>query len=247
MIPKIIHYCWFGKGSKSDLILNCIESWHLILPDYRIIEWNEENFDINICTFTRDAYGHRKWAFVSDYVRLWALYKYGGVYFDTDVEVLKPIDSFLKNSFFTGFESKDFPVTAVMGSIPQFNMIADLLDFYSHYNFINDDGSLNTKPNTYLLSDKIASYGIKRNGRYQCVNNISVYPQIIFCPNNLSRIWNKPSKRSYSIHHFDQSWRDDKRDFSSLVGRIRRYTVGLLRNTIGTKNLLSIKKMLNGR
>ena len=107
MIPKVIHYCWFGKKPLPPLAVNCIDSWKKFCPDYEIIEWNEKNFDINSNTYVREAYENKKWAFVSDYVQLYALYNYGGIYMDTDVQVLKPLDAFLNDQAFSGFEAYD--------------------------------------------------------------------------------------------------------------------------------------------
>ena len=114
-IPKVIHYCWFGKGKMPVLADKCIKSWKKYCPDYEIIEWNEENFDINCCDYVREAYENRKFAFVTDYVRLYAMYTYGGIYMDTDVELLKPLDSFLQDAAFIGFENKESIATAIIG------------------------------------------------------------------------------------------------------------------------------------
>ncbi|MBE6824277.1 MAG: glycosyl transferase [Ruminococcaceae bacterium] len=239
MIPKKIHYCWFGRGQKSELILKCIESWKKYCPDYEIIEWNEDNLDVNATLYTKQAYENKKWAFVSDYARLYALYNEGGVYFDTDVEVLKPIDEFLKNKSFTGFEVKDSPVTAVMGACAGDSVIKMLLDYYDGAKFINDDGTMNMVTNTHIITEDFIKNGVKLNGKLQTIKNMTIYPQIVFCPNNFSRIFNKPSKKSYTIHHFDQSWKNSRRKDSFLY-RVRRYVIGLLRNTIGTNRLESI-------
>lgn len=236
MIPKKIHYCWFGRGEKSELILNCIESWKKYCPDYEIIEWNENSLDVNATLYTKQAYEAKKWAFVSDYARLYALYHEGGVYFDTDVEVLKPIDEFLKNVSFTGFEVKDSPITAVMGAHPGDRMIKTLLDYYNTAEFINSDGSLNLITNTHIITQSFIEKGVNLNGKLQTVGDMTIYPQIVFCPNNFSRIFNKPSNKSYTIHHFDQSWKNAKQN-KNFVYRVRRYLVGLLRNTIGTNKL----------
>ena len=116
-IPKVIHYVWMGKGTKSEFMLRCIDSWKKYLPDYEIVEWNEERFDVRSNPYTEEAYNCKKWAFVSDYVRLYALYTEGGVYMDTDVEVIKPLDRFLEHPAFSGFESRtDIPT----GIIAQF-------------------------------------------------------------------------------------------------------------------------------
>ena len=239
MIPKKIHYCWFGRGEKSELILKCIESWKTYCPDYEIIEWNEDSLDINATLYTKQAYEAKKWAFVSDYARLYALYHEGGVYFDTDVEVLKPIDEFLENESFTGFEVKDSPITAVMGAHQGDEMIKTLLDYYNTAEFINSDGSLNLTTNTHIITQIFVEKGVELNGKLQTIGNTTIYPQVVFCPNNLSRVFNRPSKKSYTIHHFDQSWKNAKKN-KNFAYRVRRYIVGLLRNTIGTNKLEKI-------
>ena len=241
MIPKVIHYCWFGHKEKTGLINECINSWKKHLPDYKIIEWNEINFDINSNEYVRQAYSAKKWAFVSDYVRLYALYNYGGLYFDTDVEVLKSFDVFLEQEAFTGFETNDSPVTAVMGSEKNHPVFREFLRHYEEKEFINESGEMNLVTNTHTISDYLISNGIKPNGKEQQINGFRVYPALYFCPNNLSRIWNRPSPKSYAIHYFDQSWKDDKTDETTLLHRIRRYMVGVARNIFGTTKLEKIR------
>ncbi len=116
MIPKVIHYCWFGKKEKPDIVKKCIKSWNEFLPEYEIIEWNEKNFDINTYLFTKQAYEIGNYAFVSDYVRVYVLYNYGGIYLDTDTEILGSLDPFLKNSSFWGFEEKNYIATSIIGA-----------------------------------------------------------------------------------------------------------------------------------
>ena len=241
MIPKIIHYCWFGRGKKSELIERCIESWKKYCPDYEIIEWNEDNLDVEATEYTKQAYEAKKWAFVSDYARLYALYHMGGIYLDTDVEILKPLDSFLDHDSVTGFEAKDSPITAVMGAHKENPIIKMLLDYYNTASFINEDGSLNMLTNTHIITKYFVEQGVKLNGKKQTVSNMTIYKQIVFCPNNFTRIFNKPSKKSYTIHHFDQSWKNEKRN-RSLKYRVRRYIVGVMRNTLGTDRLESMAK-----
>lgn len=245
-IPKIIHYCWFGRNKKSELIEKCMESWSRILPDYEIIEWNEDNFDVNICRYTKEAYERKKWAFVSDYARLYALYNYGGLYFDTDVEVLKPLDAFLHHDFFSGFESKDSPITpAVIGAAKGNDLIKQLLDNYADRTFVKANGELDMTPNTQTITRFLLDVGIIKNGKKQLLDDgkVAIYPQIMFSPNNFSLIWGEPSPKSYTIHHFDGSWVDKKKAGpKTLTEKTRHYIVGLLRNTVGTETLNKIKK-----
>lgn len=247
MIPRTIHYCWFGKGNKPELTKKCIKSWEYFMPDYKIIEWNEDNFDVNKCIFTKEAYEKKKWAFVSDFVRMYALKKYGGIYLDTDVEVLKSFNPLLNSEAFFGFESKEFLCTAVIGAASECKVINDLIKYYTNSNFITDEGALQTLPNPYKVTDILEKYGLKRNGKRQTIDNMEIYPQIYFSPNNLSLIWKQASKNSYAVHYFDQSWRtEDYRNLNTVKGRLRHYCVGKLVNTIGIKKTLKIKSAFHG-
>ncbi len=241
MIPKIIHYCWFGKNPKPELIEQCIRSWREHCPDYEIIEWNEDNFDVNACQYTKEAYEAKKWAFVSDYARLYVLYHYGGIYFDTDVEVLRSIDEFLLEHAFTGFESNDSPITAVMGAEKKHFLFKQLLDYYNDVCFINEDGSYNMLTNTHIITKIFLEKGINAHGKKQTIDGMTIYPQIYFCPNNFTRIFDRPSYKSYTIHHFDQSWKSDRIEKKTMKQKIRRYAVGVLRNVFGTDKLERLK------
>ena len=244
-IPKIIHYCWFGGNPKPQLVLDCIESWKRFCPDYEIREWNEESFDINSVQYVKEAYEAKKWAFVSDYVRLYALNKFGGVYLDTDVQLYKSLDAFLNDEMFWGFESNDFVMTAIFGSKPGYEMLAEYIDEYNTKHFARADGSIDTLPNPYVITKKLSEKGLKLNGKKQTVDNFTVYPQVFFNPNNIARIFEKPSKKCYAVHHCDQSWRN-KKAAASLSYRIRRYLVGVLRNIFGTYRIACFKERLAG-
>ena len=131
MIPKVIHYCWFGRGKMPEMALKCIESWKKYLPEYKIKEWNEDNFDLDMYPYVREAYDNRKFAFVTDVVRLYALYNEGGIYMDTDVEVLKSLDPFLHHNAFSGFEDDKNIPTGIMASEKGGRWAKENLDYYS--------------------------------------------------------------------------------------------------------------------
>ena len=140
MIPKVIHYCWFGGNPLPELAKKCIESWKKFCPDYQIIEWNESNFDLNINTYVKEAYTAEKWAFVSDVARLYALVNYGGIYMDTDVEVLKPLDDILNFKAVSGFETKERIPTGMMACEKGHPLFEEFLREYNEAHFIKNDG-----------------------------------------------------------------------------------------------------------
>lgn len=150
MIPKIIHYCWFGRNPLPPLALECIASWRKYLPDYEIREWNEENFDVNIIPYTTEAYQAKKYAFVSDYARFWILYHYGGLYFDTDVEVIRPMNDIIERGPFMGCETdvKSGATTIGvnpglgLGSPPNHGLYQELLTYYEGLHYLASDGSI---------------------------------------------------------------------------------------------------------
>lgn len=210
MIPKIIHYCWFGGKRKPKLARKCIESWKKYLPDYTFKEWNESNFDVNCNRYVKEAYQSRRFAFVTDYVRLYALYTEGGVYMDTDVEVLAPLDDFLHHHAFSGFEDNDFVPTGIMASEKGGKWVKELLNYYDNISFINTDGSLNLKTNTQQITDTMVLKGLRRDNTYQEINGmVSFYPSDYFCPKS----WNTGeitlTERTHTIHHFSGSWRPE--------------------------------------
>lgn len=240
MIPKIIHYCWFGRGKKSELVERCIASWKKYLPDYQIIEWNEDNFDIHLYKYTEQAYQAKKWAFVSDVARLWALYEVGGIYLDTDMELFQPIDSFLNTSFFSGFESKDFVACGIIGSEKKNSIIESFLDFYRCRSFMAEDGSYDMVTNPHVLTPILVKNGLVLNGKQQSNMNFSIYPQNCFYPNTFGMIFGNIPQEAIAVHHSEKSWNEVKNS-QSLLKRFRRYFVGILRNLIGTTTLEKIR------
>lgn len=232
-IPKIIHYCWFGKGEKNELLINCIASWKKYLPDYQLKEWNEENFDIHSNAYVEEAYTMGKWAFVTDYVRLYVLYNYGGIYMDTDVEVCRSLEPFLKCSAFSGFEARDSVPTGIFASEKGHQVIYDLLQEYNGIHFIDKNGKADMKTNVSRITDYFVKQGLKLNGKRQEIKGVTMYEQITFCPNTFGLIWGHRSVKIYTIHHFDGSWlgKSVKKD---LIYRIKHYIGGVVRNRMGS-------------
>lgn len=205
-IPKVIHYCWFGKGEKPKLAKKCIKSWKKYLPDYEIIEWNEENFDINSNQYVKEAYESKKYAFVSDYVRLYALCNYGGIYMDTDVEVIKSLDEFLVHDAFSGFESLQDAMTGIMGCKKNFNLFKEFLDYYTDRSFIKENEELDTTTNVRIMNNILNKCGLISNNELQTVNGLTIYPKTYFCPLSFNSIESEFSNNTYTIHHFSGSW-----------------------------------------
>lgn len=207
MIPKIIHYCWFGGKKKPMSVIKMINSWKKYCPDYEIKEWNESNFDININRYVKDAYECGKWAFVSDVARLYALYTEGGIYMDTDVEVVRPLDNLLDNNVFLGFEGTEWVGTNMIGATNENSFIKEFLDLYKSEKFINNDNTLNTTTNVERLTDLLKNrYGVLLNGTEQKLNGIHLYTSDYFCPYDYINGKLSLSNNTYSIHWYSQSW-----------------------------------------
>lgn len=201
MIERKIHYVWLGKGEKNDRIKHCIESWKKYLPDYEIKEWNEDNFDVNFNDFTKQSYENKKYAFTSDVVRLYALYTEGGIYMDTDVEVYKPLDEFLNEEGFTGFEDVHYPATATMGAEKGNPVIKMMLDYYNCIDFkmYEDwrDYINNQETSTCIYSNIFSLLGIDRDKNVeQHIKHFSIYPSNYFFTKG----------EGYTYHSFNGSW-----------------------------------------
>ncbi len=266
MIPKTIHYCWFGKKPKPKLAEYCIKSWKKYCPDYEITEWNEENFDISSSPlYVRQAYEAQKWAFVTDYVRLWAMTKFGGIYMDTDVEVIKPLDSFLKNEAFSGFESQILIPTGIMASQKDFPLFVEFLQEYDNIPFVLEDGSFDITTNVTRITNCCSKYGFIPNAEYQVINGFALYPPEFFCPKDFITGTIKTTKNTYAIHHFGASWyteeqqkqkkqrwkKEKKRlkkvrrqQFIDMVIHIPNY---VMRYLLGKETYERIKKVFKGK
>lgn len=209
MIPKKIHYIWFGRNPLPELALRCIESWKKYCPDYEIIEWNEDNFDISKNLYAKQAYEAKKWAFVSDYARLKILYEYGGIYMDTDVEVLKNLDIFLKHNAFSGFESNNSIPTGIMASVKNNQIINEFLRYYNNKSFILENGNFDTTTNVTIMTNILLKKGLVPNNSLQTICDFTLYPSEYFCPKDLETGDINLTKNSYTIHHFNGSWLSD--------------------------------------
>lgn len=219
MIPKIIHYCWFGGNPLPKAAQKCIDSWKKYCPDYEIIEWNESNFDINSNQYVKEAYENRKFAFVTDYVRLYAMYNYGGIYMDTDVEVVRNLDEFLRHDGFSGFESDASIPTGIMASKKGFKLFEYLLSYYDTHSFLNPDGSFNMTTNVVIITSMMNEHGFVPNGQFQVIEGFALYPKDYFCP--LENETGKLTKtmNTATIHWFNKSWVSKKDQLRSKITR----------------------------
>ena len=209
-MEKIIHYCWFGSNPIPDRDQKCIDSWKKYLPDYEFICWNETNFNLDEHLFAKQAYEKKKYAFVSDYVRIYALYNYGGIYFDTDYELLEPLeDLIVDKGLILGCENSHFIGTAIMIASSKHWVIKKMLNYYENTQFILDNNYTNEIPNTMLLTDIIEEYGFKR-GEPWVYKDIKVYHRNIFFPKKIDDKKFKISGETKGIHYFNGSWWSDK-------------------------------------
>ena len=207
MIPKVVHYCWFGRGEMPELAKKCIASWKTFLPDYEIKEWNEDNFDINSNQYIREAYESRKFAFVTDYVRLYAIYMEGGIYMDTDVEVMGNYDKFLHHHAFSGFETDGNVPTGIMAAEKGSIWAKELLDMYDNRKFIMADGSFDMTTNTTVITKYMLGKGLVLNNRYQDFPGLcTMYPAEFFCPKDHRTGKIKCTHNTVCIHHFAGTW-----------------------------------------
>ena len=223
MIPKIIHYCWFGRGEKPELAKKCIASWRKSCPDFEIREWNEGNCDYLSIPFMAEAYAARKYAFVSDVMRLIVLEQYGGVYFDTDVEVLRDISPLLDDEGFIGFENDQFVNSGqVMAAKAHHPVIQEMIEEYKKLHFTNADGTATPVGCPRLNTDVMERFGLIRNGREQVVAGIHVYPADYFNPVDSTTGKLTKTENTYSIHWYSMSWLPKRVQMKAKLGRILR-------------------------
>lgn len=211
MIPKKIHYCWFGRNELPPLAKKCIKSWEKYCKGYEIIRWDESNFDVESSPlYVKQAYEAKKWAFVTDYVRLCAMTKYGGIYMDTDVEVLRPLDCFLEHKAFSGFESESSIPTGIMACEKDFSLFCEFLKYYDDVSLYDSNGNLQYITNVTIMTNICVKKGLKQNNTFQIIDGFVLYPKDYFCPVSHRTGKLKKTKNTYTIHWFAGSWLDEK-------------------------------------
>ena len=212
MIQRKIHYCWFGNNPKPQSMLKCIASWKIFCPTYEIIEWNDENFDIEKCPlYVRQAYKAKKWAYVTDYARLKIVYENGGIYLDTDVELKKNLDKLLNNIAFFCFEDGLHINTGLgFGAVRKCKLLEELMDDYKEIPFILEDGSYDTETCPCRNTKVFLKHGLQQNDKMQILEHgIKILPSIYMCPIDYNTGKYRHSLKTISIHWFSSSWMDE--------------------------------------
>lgn len=237
-IPKKIHYCWFGGNKLPEEMKRYIAGWRQLCPDYEIIEWNEENFDLNSCEYVKEAYSVKKWAFVSDYARFKILYEYGGVYFDTDVELLKNLDNLLRDGPFLGMEyGSQIAPGLGMAAYPKMKYCEDMLELYDNIHFINENGTINLKTICQYTTEYFMQRGFMDKEIIQKIDDIVIYPKEYFNPCDLDTGKIIVSENTVSIHHYAGTWVDP---YSKFRGKV----YFLLRKIFGEKGAEAVRRLL---
>lgn len=236
MIPKKIHYCWFGRNPMPQIILKCIESWKLFLPDYEHLLWNEDNYDVNKIAYTSDAYKWKKYAFVSDYARFDILNKQGGIYLDTDVELLKSLNPLLENKAFTGFEKHDLVAPGlILGAVPGHPVIAYMKSYYEKQKGFHPEKNMETV--VAIMTNYLTEKGLTPNNTYQVISDMVIYPTEYFAPMNFQNNKVTITDKTFSIHHYAGSWLS-----STEIVKIKIYQY--LNNALGEKYFLKLRNLL---
>lgn len=255
MIPKIIHYCWFGGAPKPESVNKCVNSWRKYCPDYEIREWTERDFDVSQNLYCQQAYEAKAWGFVPDYIRLWIIYNYGGIYLDTDVQLLKSFDSLLDNDAFVGFEKiagNFVNLGQGFGAEPGNAFVLDNMSVYEDMAFLKDDGTYNKIASPVYTTEILEKRGLDRAAPvYQKLDAVTVYPVDYFCPKSFDTGLIERTENTYSIHHFDASWFTEEKQEEKRKrwkrARIRAFLskpASMLRAIVGEKKYAKIKKYI---
>jgi len=241
MIPKIIHYVWFSE-KVPEKVQKYIDGWQKIMPDYKIIKWNKENFDIHSVKWVKQALEKKKFAFAADYVRLWALYNYGGIYLDSDVTIFKPFDDLLNLPYFLGREhSKGIIEMAVIGAEPKLEWVKSCLDYYKDKNFILPNGEFSIEPIPHIMLKILGKkYGLKKIRNIQDFDKntekIQILPVEFFSPKPFDSEKFIITQNTYSVHYFEKSWNPPKKWHSAISPKIK----SIVKKIIGKKNYLDL-------
>ena len=238
-IPKVIHYFWFGKGKKPKIFEKCLKSWKEKCPDYEIKEWTEDDFDVNLTKYTKEAYQMKKYAFVSDYARFYVLYHFGGIYLDVDVEVLRNIDELLVNNMFLGFEDRNnVNPGLIMGAKKGEKVIGELLEIYNNFNgFPNYQHTICNITTDYLIKNK----GLDTKAeKIQYLDGITVYPFEYFCACDLITKKISATENTYTVHHYNASWLGTKEKIKNFIKKI-------VYRILGRDNYDKLKKIIKNR
>lgn len=231
-IPKIIHYCWFGNKKKPNLVKKCLASWKKTCPDYKFIEWNETNFDVKSNQYVKEAYDKKQYAFVSDFVRLWAVYQYGGIYLDTDVELINSINPLLKNSaFFTSEDDIHISTGLGFGAEKHHPLVKAILDDYQNVHFINPDKTLD-RTTCPIRNTKTVHKYYGRTLHFDkklTIDNVCFLPKEYFCPLDYETKELTITKQTYAIHWFGQSWMNPFEKFRKTAKRFLTKIIGATR------------------
>ena len=210
-IPKVIHYCWFGGNPIPDKYKKWMESWHKYCPDYEIVEWNESNYDVTKNAYMYEAYQCKKWGFVPDYARLDIIYNHGGIYLDTDVELVQNLDDLLYQDAYFGFEREENVNLGLgFGAVAKSNILLQMKEYYENHYFIKENGEMDLTASPVIQTDILQKTGLRMDGEYQRFGNVSIYPEKVLsgkCPYT-RRVRLTPYTRS--IHHFEATWTDEE-------------------------------------
>lgn len=247
MIPKVIHYCWFGGNPLPESAIKCIESWKKHCPDYEIVQWNETNYDITKNRYMHEAYECKKWGFVPDYARLDIIYEHGGIYLDTDVEIIKSFDDLLGHSVFCGVEQESRFVALGLGfGAEKHNQtIKKLRDQYDRISFLKD-GQPDLTPAPRINTAVLEEMGYKfQPGVFTC-GDVVIYSSEYFCPQNFITGKTDITENTYSIHHYDASWYSDEARYALELKRkfpkaLPRRMGGILATAIAKTKYQGIK------
>lgn len=245
-IPKIIHYCWFGHGKKTRFILKCMCTWQKVLPDYQIMEWNEDNFPVEYNDYVSEAYKSKKYAFVSDVARLYALSQFGGIYFDIDIEARKSLDLYLEEAeVIMAFESNKVIMTGFFAARQDSKFIKEWLAEYRDIRFLQGDGTFDVTPNTFRISNILEKQGLILNGKKQILkNSVNVYPKEIFGGYDVDNSAYITTADTVMIHHCKNSWRPFKYKVTDFLKRTLAKILGV---ETYRKIRMRVKYRKNGR